>query len=379
MECSNCGAALKIEEGKAFAVCEYCGTHNRVRGDKTLMAESAFARPASEPGPEEREREEPSEPPSERRPSSPFGALRVLPLIAVIAGACFLAFRPRQAEQLVVAAGEHMSAWYTEAFGPDEPETLVLEGDETLTFSGRARGMNAAAQIATSSCAGLIDEDAPLHVITVRPGTLHLDVRGTGDPTLTVRTSEGRWLCDDDGGEDMMPRIVETVPAGAHEVWIGRYGYDEVLDFELSARHEAAAEAPSEAQPAQRRRPRRRRSRPAQEAPAENAGMNAQATDEVAPSRAAAPSNAAIPSPFIGDGRTPMNAPTTGRGLVSVNTEPWSLVRVNGHLMGQTPRSNMVVAVGARVEVQLEGEGRWIPLTVTIVPGETQQVFRRFP
>ena len=58
----------------------------------------------------------------------------------------------------------------------------------------------------------------------------------TGDPqnledtTLVVRTPAGKWICDDDGGEGLSPRIVIPRPMhGLYSVWIGTHGSGEYV------------------------------------------------------------------------------------------------------------------------------------------------------
>ena len=56
----------------------------------------------------------------------------------------------------------------------------------------------------------------------------------TDDTTLTVRTPDGRWLCDDDSAGDMDPMIIIDDPEpGDYTVWAGSYVRDAYIEGEL--------------------------------------------------------------------------------------------------------------------------------------------------
>lgn len=60
---------------------------------------------------------------------------------------------------------------------------------------------------------------------------LRVLVRGTtgADPYLAVHLSDGRWMCDDDGGGYPNPAVMADVPAGVHQIYVGSFRSGEVL------------------------------------------------------------------------------------------------------------------------------------------------------
>ena len=57
---------------------------------------------------------------------------------------------------------------------------------------------------------------------------------GTDDTTLTVRTPDGRWFCDDDSAGGMDPMIIIDDPEpGDYTVWAGSYVQDAFIEGEL--------------------------------------------------------------------------------------------------------------------------------------------------
>ena len=77
-------------------------------------------------------------------------------------------------------------------------------------------------------CVGYIAASQPDLVVDYTAGTvfdLYFNVHGDADTTLLVRAPDGRWICDDDSGEGLDPRVhVPTPPSGAYAIWVGTYG-----------------------------------------------------------------------------------------------------------------------------------------------------------
>lgn len=250
----------------------------------------------------------------------------------------------------------------SELTGSDEAvPTLVLEDEQEYSVRGVARGRVPAETFAHARCEGFLPETSVARIVTIQPGLVHFNVEGQGDLTLVVRTAEDRWLCDDDGGGDLLPRIVENLPVGVHDVWVGRFSQDAAIDFRLVVSedqpdlpHPVAIEDPKHERRSAHRR--RRRSRASMRASA--MGMQAEpASDQPA-------------GPVF---------QTVDPGMLSVTTTPWSNVRLNGREMGRTPRRNMVAPEGdVRLEVQREGQGPWLQLPARITAGDTLEVSHRF-
>jgi hypothetical protein len=55
---------------------------------------------------------------------------------------------------------------------------------------------------------------------------LRVVVSSPADTTLVVRLSDGRVLCDDDGGGYPNPMVSGSFPAGSHQIYVGTYSPD---------------------------------------------------------------------------------------------------------------------------------------------------------
>ncbi|MEM8697043.1 MAG: peptidase [Pseudomonadota bacterium] len=78
----------------------------------------------------------------------------------------------------------------------------------------------------SSSCRGYI-ANAPDVRVVYSSGSLPLmfSVASEADTTLVVNAPNGRWYCDDDGGNGLNPSIRFDNPlSGRYEVWVGTYG-----------------------------------------------------------------------------------------------------------------------------------------------------------
>ncbi len=77
-------------------------------------------------------------------------------------------------------------------------------------------------------CAGSIGVTPNVTLTTTTPITgLRVLVRSTEDTTLMVRLSDGRVLCDDDGGGYPNPMVQADFPAGVHQIYVGSFHTDE--------------------------------------------------------------------------------------------------------------------------------------------------------
>lgn len=63
---------------------------------------------------------------------------------------------------------------------------------------------------------------------------LTFSVAASEDTTLLINTPSGRWLCDDDSGGDLDPKITVSSPeSGRYDVWVGTYD-DQMVQSTLS-------------------------------------------------------------------------------------------------------------------------------------------------
>lgn len=76
------------------------------------------------------------------------------------------------------------------------------------------------------SCVGYI-ANAPDVRLNFRAGSLPLiiSVNSSADTTLVINAPDGRWYCDDDGGNGLNPSIRWGSPmSGQYDIWIGTWG-----------------------------------------------------------------------------------------------------------------------------------------------------------
>ncbi|MCA9533910.1 MAG: hypothetical protein KC593_09530 [Myxococcales bacterium] len=127
------------------------------------------------------------------------------------------------------------------------PDPAVLEG--------AAGGTIRAQEAAEPSCRGFV-QSIPDHILYVqgRARYLRLYVEASEDTTMVIRTPDGRWLCDDDGGGNLQPMLEqESWAPGQYLVWIGTYsarGTGTVPYRLMATRQQPAAARP---EPAPRR------------------------------------------------------------------------------------------------------------------------------
>lgn len=87
-----------------------------------------------------------------------------------------------------------------------------------------------------SSCQGYISS-APDVRLNYQSGTLNLiiSVASQSDTTLVINAPDGRWYCDDDGGNGVNPSIRFTGPqSGRYEIWVGTYDAGSTQAAELN-------------------------------------------------------------------------------------------------------------------------------------------------
>ncbi len=112
------------------------------------------------------------------------------------------------------APGVYGQVSLTNGFEPD-PYTVTVNGGGAIDAS-----------TLNESCAGYIDARASF-TLNYRAGEWPLYISGASDAdtTLVVRTPNGSWVCDDDSGGNLNPRVGWDDPAsGRYQVWLGRFG-----------------------------------------------------------------------------------------------------------------------------------------------------------
>jgi len=96
-------------------------------------------------------------------------------------------------------------------FTPD-PRTVTLQAGGSISASNLG-------------CAGYI-ANAPDYRINYTSGSLPLiiSVNASSDTTLVINTPDGRWSCDDDGGNGVNPSVRFNSPmSGQYDIWVGTY------------------------------------------------------------------------------------------------------------------------------------------------------------
>lgn len=86
-------------------------------------------------------------------------------------------------------------------------------------------GGNIEAKNLGGDCTGYI-ADAPDYRLIYKAGALPLiiSVASDVDTTLVINTPNGNWLCDDDGGGDLDPKVKLLKPqSGQYDIWVGTY------------------------------------------------------------------------------------------------------------------------------------------------------------
>ncbi len=85
-------------------------------------------------------------------------------------------------------------------------------------------------------CVGYIDSAQPDVVVDYTASgvlDLYVNVESASDTALLIHMPSGDWLCDDDGGEALNPRVhIQNPESGAYAIWVGTFGED-VDDAEL--------------------------------------------------------------------------------------------------------------------------------------------------
>ncbi|MDQ8758221.1 hypothetical protein RCO27_18490 [Sphingosinicella sp. LHD-64] len=86
------------------------------------------------------------------------------------------------------------------------------------------------------ACRGFI-ASAPDVRLNFTAGNLPLIIsaNSSADTTLVINGPDGRWYCDDDGGQNGLNPAVRfnNAPSGRYEIWIGTYGNSSLQPAQL--------------------------------------------------------------------------------------------------------------------------------------------------
>lgn len=123
-------------------------------------------------------------------------------------------------------AANYGSARLNAGFSPD-PYNI------NLSSGGQINAQNAIG----GSCRGYIS-NAPDFELTYSAGSLPLiiSVNSSADTTLVVNGPDGRWYCDDDGGNQGLNPSLRwgSPPSGTYDIWVGTYGSSSLQSATLS-------------------------------------------------------------------------------------------------------------------------------------------------
>lgn len=226
VECKHCGAPLDVQVGSAFAKCAYCGTTNKVKSAKTLMAESPIGwtpPPVWQPPPQARVHAPlPYRPPPARRASGCVGPILGVGFFVAITG--FTLFMSGALTLLPFVGVETDGAPTIATIDLAQPGPPVA-GEAGGSYDGSQLG---------AMCRGYIARQPHAIVRTREGASVRIGAQGGSvDLVMAVRTSDGRWLCDDDSGGNRMPLVTAALPAGDHRVWVGTFSQGESSPFTL--------------------------------------------------------------------------------------------------------------------------------------------------
>lgn len=138
--------------------------------------------------------------------------MRLMQTIAAVALTVGLAAMPAAAQNMN-AAPNYGGVSLAPGFTPD-PFNINLTAGGNLDAGGLG-----------GSCRGRIT-NAPDYRVQWNGGSnLIISVNSAADTTLVINAPDGRWYCDDDGGEGLNPSLAfSNARGGRYEIWVGTYG-----------------------------------------------------------------------------------------------------------------------------------------------------------
>lgn len=149
---------------------------------------------------------------------------RSVKIAASVALAASIATIPASAQNYN-AAPSYGTVNLNGGFTPD-PQVFNIRSGGNIDSQGAIGG----------SCRGFI-ANAPDLRLNFNPGSLPLiiSVDSNADTTLVVNAPDGRWYCDDDGGQrGLNPAVRFNRPmSGRYEIWVGTYGNSSLQPAQL--------------------------------------------------------------------------------------------------------------------------------------------------
>jgi hypothetical protein len=114
---------------------------------------------------------------------------------------------------------------------------VIAPGTRPFTLNGTSGGPRQA-RIYGAQCRGSI-ATTPDHVFSLtQPMRVRFEViRAAGDTTLVIVGPAG-VLCDDDSGGNTNPRIIQDLPPGTYQVFVGSYANNQLHPYTLRVRHD---------------------------------------------------------------------------------------------------------------------------------------------
>ncbi len=105
--------------------------------------------------------------------------------------------------------------------GPPAIGTVDLASQPSGQLNGTLSGALDASSLGVG-CRGYIQIVPDLILVAAAESPMVIGATSSVDSVLVVRTASGQFLCDDDSGGALSPRVTGTLPAGANAVWVGR-------------------------------------------------------------------------------------------------------------------------------------------------------------
>lgn len=97
---------------------------------------------------------------------------------------------------------------------------------DPITFDGTGGGLIPANTWTNNQCRGYTTAmNAPMILVNVT-GTIpmaHFLAGSANDSTLIIQKPDGSYICDDDAGGEMNPRVSAMLTPGQYKVWVGAY------------------------------------------------------------------------------------------------------------------------------------------------------------
>lgn len=248
VECTNCGAPLKVGPKNRFVTCRYCDRTNQVRSLETLamQAPKGWTPPKAWRPPED------APEPSTRELSYHQGVKHHVTRArnnkkgCSFAG-CFIVIIPLVPFLITFFADTDLQALFDRLRGAEATPILGTISLSPPGGSNTRQGTTAPSQSASSvgnpSCSGQIPIRPHLALAVQQPTQLIASTRGSDDLTLLVQSPDGTIRCDDDSGGDRQALLSIPLEPGVHRLWVGTFSATDA-SFEVALEWDAIGEMP---------------------------------------------------------------------------------------------------------------------------------------